>query len=95
MIKEALKYIVDLKKPQVVDVHGSKYSHSKLDWIIGPLASEMDMNTLDGIVQYLLQNPDQLKSEEIIIRIISEGGVSVQSKGMNSHLDRSLTLSVS
>lgn len=59
MIKEALQYLIDLGKDQVVLVDGNHYSAERLNLIPLPTAEPLKVNTLTGLTEYVLSKFDE------------------------------------
>jgi len=67
MIKEALEYIVGLRKPEVVEIHGEKYVDKNLERIAhNPKARTITMSTLTSLVEYIKANVDTMDDKMII-----------------------------
>ena len=59
MIKEALRYIVDLsEKADIIPIDGHKYSTKLLHRISAPMASAINVTTLAGLIDYIKSNID-------------------------------------
>lgn len=79
-IKEALEYIVGLRKPEIVEIGGENYSDKQLNRIVhNPKAREIDMTTLTSLVEYIKANIDQM-DEKMIIHVQSPTKVSLYSQ---------------
>ena len=71
MIKEALQYIIGLSAAEIKEINGQTYSDKPLNRIIhNPKASEITMNTLSSLVDYIKSNIDAM-AEKMIIHVIS------------------------
>ena len=54
MIKKALEYINELKKPEMIHLNGQHYSDKPLHRIShNPKAAQIEMNTLSSLVEYI------------------------------------------
>lgn len=70
-IKEALEYIVGLRKPEIVSVGGDQYSDKDLYRIsFNPKAERINMTTLTSLVEYIKANVDDM-SDKMIIHVQS------------------------
>jgi len=90
MIKEAIQYVNGLVKPNVEEINGFKYSDKSLHRINEPVISEeFKIKTLSGVVDYVNQNPDDLKDIRIVIEDFNK--VKVYS-GLTNEKSRPLVL---
>lgn len=79
MIKEALEYIVGLKKPVITEIDGNTYSDKPLNRIsYVPYAKTIEMKTLTSLVEYIKANIDSM-SEKMIVHVISPTEVHLYS----------------
>lgn len=76
MIREALEYIVSLRKPVIEEIEGRKYSDKSLNVITEPLASEIEVSTLSGLIKYVKSGFDTDKTD-LLVHIISPTEVKV------------------
>jgi len=80
MIKEALKYIVDLGKANIIDVNGEQYSDKSLTRIIhNPKAKSIGMNTLTSLVDYIKANID-IMDDKMIVHVVDPTEVLLYSQ---------------
>lgn len=71
MIKEALAYVVGLKKPEIMDINGETYSDKPLNRIVhNPKASKIEMTTLTSLVEYIKARIDVM-DDKMIIHVVS------------------------
>ena len=57
MIKDALEYIVGMKKPNITEIGGQTYSDKKLERIsYEPSAAPLRLSTLESLVRYIKSN---------------------------------------
>ncbi|MDF2844762.1 MAG: hypothetical protein K0R00_3188 [Herbinix sp.] len=85
MIKEALKYIVDLNKPRQEVIHGEVFvsRDEDLQRVDRQLrASSLDMSTLTSLVDYIKENIDKLQDEQhkLIVHVVSPTKVNLISE---------------
>lgn len=67
MIEKALKYLVNLAEAKIHYVDGQTYSEKELHRIsYNPKASEIEMNTLSSIVEYIKANIDEMNGNMIV-----------------------------
>lgn len=83
MIKEALQYITGLKEesmdPKVLEIEGSTYCNKSLQRYHNfPMASELRVNTLTAMVDYIKGKPEELR-ETMILHIESPTQVRLYS----------------
>ncbi|SDM15492.1 hypothetical protein [Sediminibacillus halophilus] len=78
MIKEAIKYLTELGQTETIRVDGQEYSTKPLHLIKEPRPAAIEVNTLSGLVEYLLSNFDT--EENLMIHVESPTEVSVFSK---------------
>lgn len=80
MIKEALAYVVGLKKPEIMDINGETYSDKPLNRIVhNPKASKIEMTTLTSLVEYIKAKIDVM-DDKMIIHVISPTIVQLYSQ---------------
>ena len=94
MIKETIKYLLDLNKKPVVEVNGESYScdlDNRLNHISPPLEpcqKQIMIDSLSGIADYVKQNPDNLDVEKMILNILSYSRVNLESSIFGYHKQR-------
>ena len=80
MIKEALEYIVGLKKPEILEIGEQTYSDKPLNRIYySPKATAMEVSTLTGLVEYIKAGIDSM-AEKMIIHVDSPTRVYLTSQ---------------
>lgn len=80
MIKEALAYVVGLKKPEIMDINGETYSDKPLNRIAhNPKASKIEMTTLTSLVEYIKARIDVM-DDKMIIHVVSPTIVQLYSQ---------------
>lgn len=88
MIKEAIKYVVELGKTDFFNINGQDYSNDNLRLIKDPIAEPFRIHTLTGIVDYIKQNIDKdVFNSKPFIHIKSYNSVFVMAE-MNKTKDR-------
>lgn len=71
MLKEALEYIVGLRKPEIVNIEGETYSDKPLERIsFTPMAEPIVMGTLTSFCEYIRAKIDAM-SEKMIVHVES------------------------
>lgn len=58
MIKEAIEYLLELKRPEIVEVENKTYSTRELVPIIEAECEKLKVYSLQSFVNYILKNPD-------------------------------------
>lgn len=94
-LKEALKYITDLKaesmEPKVLEINGETYCDKDLNrYRHFPMASSIKVNTLTALVDYIKGKPEELR-ESMILNVISPTEVSLIS-GLIGDRDREVLM---
>ncbi len=80
MIKEALKYLVELGAPTITTINGEAYSDRSLQRIdYRPLADSIQMVTLTSLVDYIKSKADSM-SDKMFVHIISPTKVLLYSQ---------------
>lgn len=79
MIKDALQYLVQLGRPEIVQVAGRQcvLGPAGLKQINDPLPAALDFHTLDGLAQYVTCDIDKLAREGAFIHVASPWAVSL------------------
>lgn len=79
IIKEAIEYVVSLRKPEVQEIDGITYSDKELSPVIhNPKARAVQMNTLTSLVDYIKAQVDEM-DEKMIVHVQSPTKVSLYS----------------
>lgn len=76
---EAIQKILDLAPLEQVEIDGRVYSDKALKPIIPPVVSEIRLNTLTGVKDYLTDNPDGLILGDLIIHVADQNTVTLVS----------------
>ena len=71
MIKDAIKYVVDLGKVQLHEIKGQTYSSQSLSHIRQPQADAISVNTLSGLTEYILSQFDEIAHAGKLVRVVS------------------------
>lgn len=78
MIKKALEYINELKKPEILHIDGQHYSDKPLHRIShNPKAAQIEMNTLSSLVDYIKSDFDD--RAKVFVHVKSPTKVEVYS----------------
>ena len=72
MIKEAIQHIIELANTRVVKVNGQEYSTQKMHLIQEPTPSTIEVNSLTGLVDYLISNFDGEKNLMVHVKSPTE-----------------------
>lgn len=81
MIKEAIEYLLELKKPEVVKVKEREYSTSQLTPIYESECKTLTVYNLDSLIKYIKNNPDKnIEDIKIIniespLEVVAESGI--------------------
>lgn len=79
IIKEAIEYVVSLRKPEIQEIDGITYSDKELSPVIyNPKARAVQMNTLTSLVDYIKAQVDEM-DEKMIVHVQSPTKVSLYS----------------
>lgn len=71
MLKEFLDRLLELKRPETVPVAGRMYSTLGLHAITEPMASEVCVNTLTGLVDLYQSDLDGVKKQGVAVHVVS------------------------
>jgi hypothetical protein len=66
MIKEALQYIVNLGKTEVLDIDGRKYTTTGIEPVKEPYVQPLCISTLTGLIDYIKSDIDGIKTPYLI-----------------------------
>jgi hypothetical protein len=96
MIKEAMEFLLGLKRPTLETVDGRTYSTQKLDLVRKPIASAMEIANLGGIVDYVRSKLDgsRITEKNVMIHVLSPTEVRLVS-ALNELEDRATFLKAS
>lgn len=79
IIKEAIEYVVSLRKPEIQEIDGITYSDKELSPVIhNPKAKAVQMNTLTSLVDYIKSQVDEI-GVKMIVHVQSPTKVSLYS----------------
>lgn len=79
IIKEAIEYVVSLRKPEIQEIDGITYSDKELSPVIhNPKARAVQMNTLTSLVDYIKSQVDEI-GVKMIVHVQSPTEVSLYS----------------
>ena len=79
MIKEAIEYLLKLKRPETIQLNGKDYSTIEINPIKEEKCDAITVFNLDSIIKYLKDDPDNYKEKVKIINIVSPVEVIVES----------------
>lgn len=80
MTKDALQYVVGLKKAEVIDINGENYTDREVYRIDRELrAAPIEMGTLTGLVDYLKAGIDDM-APRMLVQVVSPTSVRVVSR---------------
>lgn len=78
MIKEALQYIIGLKKDEIIEVNSRKYATTNISPVKEPAPAALEVSNLTSLVDYLKSNVDK-REFPIIVHVCSPTEVEVKS----------------
>jgi len=79
MLKEFVEKLLELKRPEVVNVKDRDYSTIDLEPIVEPVFEKLQVFNLESLITYLKDDPDILKNKHRIINIVSPTKILLQS----------------
>lgn len=81
MLKQAIEYIIGLRKPEITEIRGEMYSDKPLNRIsYNPKAAPIKLTTLSSFLQYVNSNVDYITYDNIIIHVKSPTEISMYSE---------------
>lgn len=80
MLKEFVEKLLELKRPEIVEVDNREYSTINLTPILEPQFSTINVSNLDSLIEYLKSDLDEIKDTVKIVNIMSQTKVIVESK---------------
>lgn len=93
IIKEALEYVVGMRKANVEVINGVNYTDKDINPVIyNPKAKAIQMNTLTSLVEYIKSNVDEM-DDRMIIHVESPTKVSLYS-ALDKHRTREYLVEV-
>lgn len=78
MIKEAIEKILELAPDTLIEVDGRPYSSQTIIPVVSPVCDPLDIHTLSGVVDWILNEGQDLK-EKLFIQVVDESTVIVKS----------------
>lgn len=79
MLKEALEYVVGLRKPEILELEDGTYSDKPLSRIdYDPVPEAVKTKTLSSIIDYINQNVDYIRGNKLMIHVVSPTKVEVK-----------------
>lgn len=79
MIKEAIDYLLKLKRPEIIQVEERQYSTIDITPVYEAECNPIKVYNLDSLIRYLKDDPDKNVSDTKIINVINPLEVSVES----------------
>ena len=62
-LREAMEFVVGLRKPEIFDIEGQKYSDKELYRVKhNPKAAAIVMTTLSSFIEYVKSNVDEINT---------------------------------
>lgn len=93
MIRDAIKYVVELGNRKEVEIDGRIYSNNNLELVRAPKMSTIQVNTLTGLVEYIKSKFDGWSDGSLMLHIESPTEVNFISKINNSNNGRDILVS--
>lgn len=89
MIEKALRYVVGLKEPNYREINGRMYVDKDVTELTEPTVKPLRVNTLKAVVDYVVQNCDEIlsRNSKIIVQIANYDKVAVFGQ-LNNDLNR-------
>lgn len=82
MLKEFLNRLLELKRPETVEIDGRPYTTSQLHPIKDPMPAEIEVHTLSGLASYINDHPADLPpATELMLSVISPVRIELLSHG--------------
>lgn len=75
MIREALEYIVGLRKPERYEIDGCEYADKRLEPVQGPTVSTVQVGTLTGLLGLIDAELEELQPEKIFLHVVTHSDV--------------------
>ena len=89
MLKQALEYIVGLKKAEIFEMESGTYSDKPLTRIdYDPTPDTVKTSTLSSIIDYINKNVDYIRGNKLMIHVVSPTKVEVKDF-LNCNMTRS------
>lgn len=79
MLKAFVEKLLELKRPETVQVNNRDYSTINLDPVLEPNFKDLQVYNLESLITYIKEDPDILKNKHKIINIISPTKILLQS----------------
>lgn len=79
MLKEFVEKLLELKRPETVQVKNRDYSTINLEPILEPSFKDLYVFNLESLITYIKDDPDILKNKHKIINIVSPTRILLQS----------------
>lgn len=80
MLKEAIDYILKLKRPETVEIEGRNYATIDLYQVKDPECLKLNVTSLQSLIDYIKQDPDNLKENMKILEVQDELNVKLHSQ---------------
>lgn len=79
MIREALEYVVGMRKPEIIELDNGVYSDKTLERIdYDPTPAAVKTSTLSSIVDYINEDVDYIRGNKLMIHVVSPTRVEVR-----------------
>ena len=92
MLKEALKYLVELKRPEAIKVGERDYSTMDIKPIREAECVPLNVYNLDSLIEYLKSNPDKIENIKILnienpVRVVAESTLFGKFKQRETYIE--------
>ena len=88
MLTEFLDQLLELQRPETVEVHGRVYSTLGLNPVGQPMAEAVQVSTLTGLVDLYQADLDNAKQQDVAIHVLSYECVRLIELGVNTWAKR-------
>lgn len=93
MLQEFLDRLLELQRPETVEVHGRVYSTLGLNPVGQPMAEPVGVGTLTGLVDLYRSDLDNVRQQEVAIHVLSHECVRLIELGVNTWAKRRVYVS--
>jgi hypothetical protein len=90
MIVSALKHLIAIATPQVLVLEQGTFTTAPVHPVKTPLPSDLEINTLTGIKDYLIENIDGLMPDELMVQVFGPKRVRIISRLIRPFEDRAV-----
>lgn len=80
MLKEFLEKLLELKRPETIEVEGRNYATIDIHGVKEPECSKLNVTSLQSLIDYIKYDPDNLKEKVKVLEVQDELNVKLHSK---------------